>query len=204
MSERKPPSRPATSQQIKAFAHPLRMELYRLIGDQGQATASGLARDTGESTGQTSYHLRQLAKYGFIEEVPGEGTGRERWWRAVGFTVDQLDEPDPHTIRTLNRWMIDNQVDTLHAGLEAIQGDAEPWREASMLLSSAAWLTSDELAALSEDLLAVLDRHSAAAKALRNADGPAPGHLPVRPGERRTRIFISAMPQPGHDEGGSK
>ena len=93
MAERKTHSRPATAQQIKAFAHPLRMQLYRLLSDQGQATASVLARETGESTGQTSYHLRQLAKFGFVEEVPGEGTARERWWRAVGFSYDRVDDP---------------------------------------------------------------------------------------------------------------
>ena len=37
---------------------------------------------TGESSA-TSYHLRQLAAYGFVVEDPGHGRGRERYWRAV-------------------------------------------------------------------------------------------------------------------------
>ena len=197
MSERKTHPRPATAQQIKAFAHPLRMQLYRLLSDQGQATASVLARETGESSGQTSYHLRQLAKFGFVEEVPGEGTGRERWWRAVGFSYDKVAEPDAQTVRTLNRWMIDNQAATLHAALAALEDDAEGWRDASVLGSTSAWLTRDELDALSEELLAVVERHTDGAKARREEAGPTPAHLAARPGERRARIYVSALPLPG-------
>ncbi len=204
MAERKTHSRPATAQQIKAFAHPLRMQLYRLLSDQGQATASVLARETGESTGQTSYHLRQLAKFGFVEEVPGEGTARERWWRAVGFSYDRVDDPDSHTVRTLNRWMIDNQSDTLHAALAALQHDDEGWRDASVLGSTSGWMTRDELEALSEELLSVVERHTEQAKARRDEAGPTPAHVAARPGERRVRIYISALPLPSSDAGGQK
>lgn len=48
----------------------------------GPATSAALARALDESTGATSYHLRQLAKLGLIVEVPGYGTARERGWRA--------------------------------------------------------------------------------------------------------------------------
>ena len=46
------------------------------------STATLLGKRVGESSGSTSYHLRQLAAYGFVEEVPDHGSGRERWWRA--------------------------------------------------------------------------------------------------------------------------
>jgi hypothetical protein len=45
-----------------------------------------LARRVGESSGAASYHLRQLAKHGFIEEDTERGTARERWWRPVSGT----------------------------------------------------------------------------------------------------------------------
>ena len=204
MPERKTHSRPATAQQIKACAHPLRMQLYRLVNDQGQATASVLARETGESSGQTSYHLRQLAKFGFVEEVPDEGTGRERWWRAVGFSYDRVAEPDTHTVRTLNRWMIDTQADTLHAAVEALEDEAEGWRDASVLGSTSAWLTRDELDALSEELLAVVERHTGQAKELREAEGATPTHLAARPGERRVRVYVSAVPLPPTADSGNE
>jgi DNA-binding transcriptional ArsR family regulator len=67
---------------LRALAHPLRSRLLGLLRLHGPATASQLGRAVGESSGSTSYHLRQLAAYGFVEEVEGEGTARERWWRA--------------------------------------------------------------------------------------------------------------------------
>src|SRR4051812_29697142 len=67
---------------LRALAHPLRNRLLGLLRLHGPATASRLGRAVGESSGSTSYHLRQLAAYGFVEEVEGQGTARERWWRA--------------------------------------------------------------------------------------------------------------------------
>src|SRR3954470_4620267 len=67
---------------LRALAHPLRSRLLGQLRLNGPATASRLGRVFGESSGSTSYHLRQLAAYGFVEEVEGQGTARERWWRA--------------------------------------------------------------------------------------------------------------------------
>ncbi|GAA3856213.1 winged helix-turn-helix domain-containing protein [Tessaracoccus defluvii] len=199
MTERKhsPRSRPATPQEIKAFTHPLRMRMYRILNDRGQATASMLARETGESTGQTSYHLRQLAKYGFIEEVPGEGTGRERWWRAIGFSLDEgPGAPEPEVAHTVNRWMVEKEFDTITSALAELENAGSVWHSASVLSSSTTWLTHEELEALSQELLDVVERHTDAARGRREATGPAPAHQAVREGERRARIFVSAVPVP--------
>ena len=67
---------------LRALAHPLRNRLLGQLRLNGPATASQLGRVVGESSGSTSYHLRQLAAYGFVEEVEGQGNARERWWRA--------------------------------------------------------------------------------------------------------------------------
>ncbi|WP_188191480.1 helix-turn-helix domain-containing protein [Nonomuraea sp. SYSU D8015] len=68
-------------QVLKAVAHPLRVRLLGLLRTDGPATASELGRKLGESSGSTSYHLRELFKYGFIEEDPEQRDGRERRWR---------------------------------------------------------------------------------------------------------------------------
>jgi len=65
---------------LKALAHPLRVQIVDVLSTYGCFTASGLAERLGESSGATSYHLRQLEKHGFVREVEGKGTGRERWW----------------------------------------------------------------------------------------------------------------------------
>ncbi|WP_055568196.1 ArsR/SmtB family transcription factor [Streptomyces atriruber] len=68
---------------LRGLAHPLRMRLLSSLRLEGPATASQLAVRLGESSGATSYHLRQLAEYGFVEDDPDRGKGRERWWRSA-------------------------------------------------------------------------------------------------------------------------
>src|SRR4051812_47516978 len=68
---------------LRAFAHPLRMRLLGLLRLDGPATASELARRVDESSGSTSYHLRQLARYGFVVEDAEQPSRRERRWAAA-------------------------------------------------------------------------------------------------------------------------
>lgn len=68
---------------LRGLAHPLRIRLRAELVEHGPATASQLASRIGESSGATSYHLRQLAAYGFVEDEPTLGQGRERYWRAA-------------------------------------------------------------------------------------------------------------------------
>src|SRR5580698_10156034 len=67
---------------IRAPAHPLRHELMSIIDRLGRATTADAARELGISHGLASHHLRQLAKYGFVEQVKGKDH-RERPWRLV-------------------------------------------------------------------------------------------------------------------------
>ncbi|MER5601739.1 helix-turn-helix domain-containing protein [Streptomyces sp. NPDC002265] len=84
---------------LRGLAHPLRMQLLEALRQRGPATASQLAERFGESSGSTSYHLRQLAAHGFVEDAPQQGKGRERWWQAVdqGLVLDttDFDDADP-------------------------------------------------------------------------------------------------------------
>ncbi|MBV7246833.1 winged helix-turn-helix domain-containing protein [Streptomyces sp. MW-W600-10] len=68
---------------LRAVAHPLRLRLLNTLREFGPATASKLGERLGESSGATSYHLRQLAESGMVEDAPELGKGRERWWRSV-------------------------------------------------------------------------------------------------------------------------
>jgi DNA-binding transcriptional ArsR family regulator len=82
------PERPAHErtldlESLKGLAHPLRVQILDTLSTYGEFTASGLAERLGESSGATSYHLRQLERHGFVREVEGRGTGRERWWQRV-------------------------------------------------------------------------------------------------------------------------
>ncbi|MEW2618689.1 winged helix-turn-helix domain-containing protein [Streptomyces sp. NPDC048106] len=77
-----PKPRRLDARSLRGLAHPLRMQLLDSLRIHGPATASQLAERLGESSGATSYHLRQLADHGFVEDAPEHGKGRERWWRA--------------------------------------------------------------------------------------------------------------------------
>ncbi|WP_097900434.1 winged helix-turn-helix domain-containing protein [Streptomyces sp. b94] len=68
---------------LRAVAHPLRLRLLNALREFGPATASGLGERLDESSGATSYHLRQMAEAGLVEDAPELGKGRERWWRSV-------------------------------------------------------------------------------------------------------------------------
>lgn len=68
---------------LRVLAHPMRQRILRYLRQVGPATSTLLAREVGENSGIMSYHLRQLAEYGFVQEVTGRGQGRERWWQAA-------------------------------------------------------------------------------------------------------------------------
>jgi DNA-binding transcriptional ArsR family regulator len=84
---------------LRAIAHPLRARLLGALRHDGPATATELAARFGESSGSTSYHLRQLERYGFIVEDEEQRSKRERRWRAAAkFTswddADFVDQPE--------------------------------------------------------------------------------------------------------------
>src|ERR1700685_4122500 len=65
---------------MRALAHPVRIALVEALSLGGAMTATQVGERIGESATTCSFHLRQLAKYGFVEEAGG-GTGRSRPWR---------------------------------------------------------------------------------------------------------------------------
>src|SRR5215472_14343482 len=77
---------------FRTLANPLRRRMLSHLQQHGEANSTTLAKALGESTGTTSYHLRQLAQQGFVAEIPEKSGGRERWWRALPFHVQA---PDP-------------------------------------------------------------------------------------------------------------
>ena len=78
---------------IRALAHPLRLELQSIVGRSGKITAADAARELNISHALASHHLRQLAKYGFVEQVEG-ADARERPWRLVhtSYSAEGIDE----------------------------------------------------------------------------------------------------------------
>ncbi|MER5895859.1 helix-turn-helix domain-containing protein [Streptomyces sp. NPDC001876] len=119
---------------LRGLAHPLRIRLLNTLREFGPATASGLADRLGESSGATSYHLRQLASYGFVEDDPERGKGRERWWKAVhagtifGRSENFMQHPDPEVRGAIG--VVLHEVATTHAQeLNTWLGTMHEWPE---------------------------------------------------------------------------
>jgi DNA-binding transcriptional ArsR family regulator len=72
---------------LRALSHPTRLKMLMLLRLEGPATATQLAQQLKLNTGATSYHLRQLAEHGFIEEDHERGDARDRWWKAAHQTT---------------------------------------------------------------------------------------------------------------------
>ncbi|MFB7517967.1 ArsR/SmtB family transcription factor [Streptomyces sp. NPDC056144] len=109
-------SRMLDPRSLRGLAHPLRIQLLRSLRRHGPATASQLAERLAESSGATSYHLRQLALFGFVEDDPTRGKGRERWWKAAqqGTSLDETihKNPDPEIQGALDVFLY--EVATIH------------------------------------------------------------------------------------------
>src|SRR3954447_8136276 len=69
---------------LKALAHPLRVQILRTLELRGQESVTGLAQELGETTGAVSYHLRQLARHGLVEEGDADEAEQPDGARAVG------------------------------------------------------------------------------------------------------------------------
>ncbi|WP_328440354.1 helix-turn-helix domain-containing protein [Streptomyces sp. NBC_00444] len=126
------PNRVLDARSLRGLAHPLRMRLLGELRRNGPATASQLADKLSESSGATSYHLRQLAEYGFVEDAPEHGKGRERWWRAMhgGVELNEtlLQDPDPAVRGAATFFM--HEVATIHGQeLSTFIGSAHEWSE---------------------------------------------------------------------------
>jgi DNA-binding transcriptional ArsR family regulator len=182
---------------LKGLAHPLRLRLLGALREFGPATSSMLAARLGESSGATSYHLRQLAAFGFIEADP-RPSKKERWWRAS------------HRSTHFDERMIGDGQDTALLGaefLKAIAGaharrmadwigglpdTSGEWRYAGTLSDWGLSLSPDELRLLQAELESVMARY-------RRFDPAAPG----LPGTRMVAAQFQLLPRfPEQGDGG--
>jgi hypothetical protein len=81
-----PPGEIVDPAAMRALAHPLKWALMEVLLVEGAATSTRCAELVGESQANCSFHLRQLARYGLVEEAP-TSSKKERPWRLS--TVEQ-------------------------------------------------------------------------------------------------------------------
>jgi hypothetical protein len=164
---------------MRALTHPVRLELLRALELAGQLTATQAGELIGEPPNTCSFHFRQLAKYGFVEEA-GPAPGRSRPWRLVttGMHFTHLHE-DPDTAiaaRELESMLVDRYLARLGAFYAARSALPREWQEVTGGSQATLHLTPAELRQVDQEVQAIIDRYTG-----RSAD-PAqrpPGSQPV-------------------------
>jgi DNA-binding transcriptional ArsR family regulator len=147
---------------LRAYAHPVRMALVGLLRTEGPLTATKAAELLGESSGTCSFHLRQLAKYGLVEEAGG-GTGREKPWRATAPLTSWRDtSEDPEMIAAaglLGRAQVQYYFGEITRWLDRSADEPPQWREASMFGDRLLYVTADELTDLRRRIMHLVDEY---------------------------------------------
>jgi DNA-binding MarR family transcriptional regulator len=175
---------------LRALAHPLRFDLIELLGTHGPLTAADCARRLGTSQASCSFHLRLLAKYGFVEAAEPTGDSRERPWRLTDLEQSWESDAGPAADQ-LERVFIQREAERMLGWVDRSDAEPERWVSAAFLGGMTLPLTPEELTSVRDELRAAL----------------APfvqrlGDAATWPDDARlTRVLLSAVPL---DEGGTR
>lgn len=139
---------------LRALAHPVRIALLEALSLGGAMTATELAEEIGESPTTCSFHLRQLARYGFVEEAGG-GKGRARPWRitSIGMEIPAVDDPETTIAAAMvARLFRERQLDRYRTWLETNATYPLQWREAAGETQLVFYMTAEELKQLNAEV----------------------------------------------------
>lgn len=139
---------------MRALSHPVRIALFEAMGLHGPMTATEAGVRIGESPTTCSFHLRQLAKYGFVEEA-GRGKGRARPWKttSIGMAMPPTDDTETEiAAATLSRLVRERHLARYQTWLEMRALYPKRWRTAVGDGQYVFWVTPEELQALGEAL----------------------------------------------------
>jgi DNA-binding transcriptional ArsR family regulator len=167
---------------LRAYAHPTRLALIALLRRDGPLTATQAAAEIGESVAGCSFHLRQLAKYGLVEEAGG-GRGREKPWRATAMFTDVPDvAADPEVAKAADEAtavIAGRYFAEIQEWLRVRSAEPLDWQRAALFGDLILYLTADELADLGRRMDDLLLEHID-----RTADAA------LRPEEARPVTFV--------------
>jgi DNA-binding transcriptional ArsR family regulator len=174
---------------IRALAHPLRLDLLQLLGAGGSATAAQCGRVLGVSQASCSFHLRQLAKYGFVEDAGPGRDRRERQWRAAvaqsRLSVRIGAGSDLAVRQEIEALMVQREMQAVLNYSRRPEGADPEWQRKAGIVSAMAVLSPDESAAIKEKWIALLTPYITRAR----AEGSQ-----LQPGQRYVRYFMAATP----------
>ncbi|ANK92250.1 MULTISPECIES: ArsR/SmtB family transcription factor [Rhizobium] len=178
---------------LKALAHPVRLRMLGMLRIDGPATATQLAVRLGLNSGATSYHLRQLAQYGFIEEAP-HASRRDRWWRASHeLTSAPPSEAEGEALdldMAFNQAALSLQVGQMQQALEEYAELPAEWRRATAADDIIIPMTAEQAEALTKRLSDIILEAMRAAPPLGEAASRNPDMVPFY-------VMLHAFPYPG-------
>jgi DNA-binding transcriptional ArsR family regulator len=174
---------------MRALAHPARIEIVEYLNSTGAVvTATECAGMVGLSPSATSYHLRELAKYGLVEQAPSRGDGRERVWRSTGSGLRIDGDPDDPDARAATQALVEvyltRDMARVRAWLARQGAESRQWLNASALMSQKLLVTAEELTELNEQVRALTERYR-----LRERQADAPD------GARTVYVNYTAFPE---------
>jgi predicted ArsR family transcriptional regulator len=145
---------------MRALTHPVRLALLEALELEGQLTATQAGEMIGEPPNTCSFHFRQLAKYGFVEEA-GPAPGRSRPWRLTTSRMHFSDlHEDPDTAvaaRELDRMLRERYLARLEAFYATRSGYPLAWQEVTGASQAMLHVTPEELRSLDEQIMAILE-----------------------------------------------
>ena len=184
---------------LRALSHPVRLALIEELTISGAMTATELGERIGESPTTCSFHLRQLAKYGFVEEAGG-GKGRARPWRmtSIGMSFGDSHNNDPEyeiASRTLALMFRERSFERYRTWIETKASYPTQWRDAAENNEAVFYVTAEELEQLNRDVTALL--MSRYFDRITDKSKRPPGSVPVE-------VLVMTWPLrlPGSDDAG--
>ncbi len=174
---------------MRALAHPLKWALMEVLLVEGSATSTRCAEVVGDTQANCSFHLRQLARYGLVEEAP-TSSKRDRPWRLTtteqSWSTVQPDETGARAASELERVFIQHEMAKLMRWERSAHTYPETWRRAALRTGAMTWLTPEELAVLADEISELMFSY-------RNRAEDAS----LRPeGSRPVRLFAVGYPLP--------
>ena len=163
---------------MRALAHPTRLALLDHLHSVEHATATECSEFVDDSPSSCSYHLRALAKWGFVEETDG-GRGRERPWRATTARIEFASDGPEATV--LRDELVGRQQQRVRDSLRREHELPSRWRRAAQTSAATLELTAAELDELGGRFEELLDELRA---------------RPHRRGTRRVVVSFGAVAEP--------
>jgi len=191
---------------LRAISHPVRIALLELLAMDGPLTATQAGARLDQSPANCSFHLRTLARYGFVEEAEG-GTGRQRPWQIVPQVTEVRDDELGPAGRVASATLVDliwqREADQARTWQATRDQYPAQWREAADETHGVLFVTAAELAQFNRDVKELISGYVERADPARRPAGTLPVSMVLRTFPLRPPTDEPTTDQPPGKEAGT-